>query len=262
MPDMQEEPKTSRKSPPSSETPFTSYDQQLVEETVEETEAALQDQTDTGRLEAFSDGVFAIAITLLVLNLKVPDPGALKGSLLNFLASQWPTYLSYIISFSFILIMWANHHYLFRYIKRTDQNFLLINGLLLLFVTIVPFPTSLLATYLDRPGGTLLVQSTDQHVAAAVYAATYFILALCFQLVWRYATKNRRLLDPTLPPHFGEEVWRRFRLGPLPYLLALVMAFINVPISLAINIALAAVFAWPKRPRKHESPTSASGMAG
>jgi len=101
---------------------------------------------ETGRVEAFSDGVFAIAVTLLVLDLKVPKPGDLGGeSLLSALARQWPAFLAYLTSFATILVMWVNHHKMFNHIRRTDDRFLFLNGLLLLFVTFVPFPTALVA---------------------------------------------------------------------------------------------------------------------
>src|ERR1044071_3471000 len=98
---------------------------------------------ETGRIEAFSDGVFAIAITLLVLDLKVPMERHGDRELLTALAQQWPTYLAYVTSFSTILIMWINHHRVFSLIGRADDRLLFYNGLLLLGVSIVPFPTSL-----------------------------------------------------------------------------------------------------------------------
>src|SRR5262245_58066326 len=100
---------------------------------------------ETARIEAFSDGVFAIAITLLVLDMKVPGSKDLPADvrLISVLGRQWPTYLAYVTSFLTILIMWVNHHRLFQHIKRTDNPFLMLNGLLLMGVTIVPFPTGL-----------------------------------------------------------------------------------------------------------------------
>ena len=244
---MQEEPKSSDIWPSASETPFASHDEQLIEEVVHETEAAQANQTDTGRLEAFSDGVFAIAITLLVLNLKVPDPNTLKGGLLAELGKQWATYLSYLISFSFILIMWANHHNLFRYIRRTDHNLLLINGFLLLFITVLPFPTSLLATYLGKG-----VTTADERTAGVIYAATYVLIATCFNLIWWYSSKGRRLMDRSLSTSAIQEMNRRYAFGPFTYLIAFLVAFISVPAMLAINVALALFWAWPRKaPSKH-----------
>src|SRR5690349_4976311 len=109
-------------------------------------------EKETGRLESFSDGVFAVAITLLVIDLKVPqvDVNAASPSLelARALLKQWPSYLTFVTSFATILIMWVNHHNLFKLIQRTDTHFLFINGLLLLLVTSVPFPTALVSQYL------------------------------------------------------------------------------------------------------------------
>src|SRR5262245_38296079 len=118
---------------------------------------------DKARLEAFSDGVFSIAITLLALDLKVPrdqDP-ANETALGAALLAQWPAYLAFVTSFFTILVMWVHHHNLFRLLRRTDSSFLFANGLLLALVTAVPFPTSLIAEYLTTPSA---------RVAAAVYA--------------------------------------------------------------------------------------------
>src|SRR5258708_8358745 len=107
------------------------------------------EEKETGRIEAFSDGVFSIAITLLVLDMKVPQPADVEqGSLLAELLKQWPVYLAFLASFFFILILWINHHPLFTAIRRSDNNLMLLNGLLLLGVILVPFPTSLVSEYL------------------------------------------------------------------------------------------------------------------
>ena len=111
----------------------------------------ISEQKETGRVEAFSDGVFAIAITLLVLDLKLPHiDGAtnLSGELLR----QWPTFVAFLNSFVTILIIWMNHHNLFNNIQRTDNTFMLLNGGLLLCVTFLPFPTSLVADYFGHAG--------------------------------------------------------------------------------------------------------------
>src|SRR5690242_14008465 len=113
---------------------------------------------ETGRLEAFSDGVFAIATTLLVLDLKVPGSGE---PLAETLLAEWPVFVAYVISFSFILIMWINHHWMFQHIVRIDSTFMLLNGLLLLGITVVPFPTNLVAQY---------VLTADQRLATAIYS--------------------------------------------------------------------------------------------
>src|SRR5215831_1579384 len=134
-----------------------------------------EEAKETARVEAFSDGVFAIAITLLVLDMKVPSAKDLPADarLVSALGRQWPTYLAYVTSFLTILIMWINHHRLFQNIKRTDQIFLMLNGLLLMGVTIVPFPTGLVAEYIrHREAGT----------AAAVYSGCFVVIAIFFNV--------------------------------------------------------------------------------
>ncbi len=111
-------------------------------------------EKETARVEAFSDGVFAIAITLLVLEFKVPHlpQEASSGELFHALLKLWPSTVAFLGSFAAILIMWINHHGLFRLIHKTDSRFLFANGFMLLMVTFVPFPTAVLAEYLGRPG--------------------------------------------------------------------------------------------------------------
>jgi len=114
--------------------------------------------SDTARVEAFSDGVFAIAITLLVLEIRVPpvDTTAHGHTLLLALGRLWPSYLGYALSFVTIGIMWANHHSIFRYIRRADRYFVLINVMFLMCISFLPFPTALLAEYLPEPDGRTL----------------------------------------------------------------------------------------------------------
>ena len=105
---------------------------------------------DTNRIEAFSDGVFAIAITLLVLNIQVPQSAELKGSLLTELGRHWASYLAFFIGFFSILVCWINHHHICNHILRCDNNMQILNSLVLLVVVVVPFSTSLLAEYINQ----------------------------------------------------------------------------------------------------------------
>lgn len=144
------------------------------------------DETGTGRLEAFSDGVFAIAATLLVLEISVtrsPIPGALGHQLLHL----WPAYLAYATSFLTIGIIWINHHHVMETIARVDRTFLFINLLLLLVVAFIPFPTKLVAEYLDGA-------SADERTAVYAYGATLFLMAVVFNVLWAYARSGRRLI--------------------------------------------------------------------
>ena len=146
---------------------------------------------DTARIEAFSDGVFAIAITLLVLDLKVPRELHEGQTLTSALAHQWPAYVAFVTSFLTILVMWINHHRMFTLIGRADDRLLIFNGLLLLGITVVPFPTSLVAEYLGHDG---------QRTAALVYNGTFIAIAICFNLLWHCAASNSRLLDNDASP--------------------------------------------------------------
>lgn len=197
-----------------------------------------QDEKETGRLEAFSDGVFAIAMTLLVLDIKTPRAADLIGrsTLGDALLRQWPTYVAYALSFVTVLIMWTNHHKLFRLIRRTNHAFLMINGMLLMFITLVPFPTALLAEHITQPGAA---------TAAAVYAGTFVLIAVLFNVLWRYASHRGRLLARGHDREAVASITRQYRFGPLLYVAAFLLAFVNVPASVGLCALLAVFFAIP-----------------
>ena len=196
-------------------------------------------EKETGRVEAFSDGVFAIAITLLVLNLKVPSAGDLPAGtgLLTALLEQWPSYVAYVVSFLTILIMWINHHTLFKLITRTDHVFLMINGLLLLTISVLPFPTALAAEYIER---------SDQGVAAQVYCGLCVLIAVAYNLLWFYAARDHRLLSRHVDAQAAQDITRAYRFGPLLYLFAFVLSFLNAVAGLAVCGLLAVYFALPR----------------
>jgi uncharacterized membrane protein len=191
--------------------------------------------TETARIEAFSDGVFAIAITLLILDIKIPAPGS--GAVTHELLQEWPSYVSYLLSFAFIGIMWMNHHRLFTLIKRSDHFLMILNLLLLLGVTTVPFPTAVLGVDLGHPG---------QRAAMIFFNATYLYLAMIFNLLWRYASSKRRhLLAPDADREAVENVTKQYTFGPALYLLCVILAWFSVGVSLVLNVALAFFFALP-----------------
>ena len=191
---------------------------------------------ETARVEAFSDGVFAIAITLLILDLKVPS--GIQGHLGSALTRQWPSYAAFLISFWFIGIMWVNHHRLFNHIQRSDNRLLFLNLLLLLGVTVVPFPTALLAAHFHSP---------DRTVAAAVFNGTYVVLAIFFNLLWHHAVRYGLLDSATLES--ADAISRQYAVGPISYLLCFGLTWISVPASLILNIGLAVFFSLP--PKNH-----------
>jgi uncharacterized membrane protein len=204
--------------------------------------------SETTRLEAFSDGVFAVAITLLALNLAVPRVSELRPGqgLLGALLDQWPIYLAYSLSFLSILIMWINHHQLFRLIKRTDHVFLLLNGSLLMVVTAIPFGTNLLSTYLEQ---------ADKRVAIVIYSGLSLAMAITFNTMWRYASRGGRLLDAAADAGEVEAKTRQFRYGPALYVVAFLLAFAVPDLGLAMCILLAVFYAIPsgvtlRRPAK------------
>jgi uncharacterized membrane protein len=199
-----------------------------------------EEANETARLETFSDGVFAIAITLLVLEIHVPDAAEIAehGGLAQALIDLYPSYLAYVTSFVTILIMWINHHLIFRAISRIDHFLFMFNGLLLLGITFVPFPTTVLAGHLD---------GDDSDVAAAFFAGTFALIALCFNLLWRYAAIGNRLLRRDINPAFVTAINFRYAFGIPIYSFAALIAFVSPEVSFGICVLLAILYFVPTR---------------
>ncbi|HEV7839709.1 MAG TPA: TMEM175 family protein [Gemmatimonadaceae bacterium] len=188
---------------------------------------------ETARIEAFSDGVFAIAITLLILEIQVP-PQTPHGSLRAALANLWPSYLAFLASFMTIGVMWLNHHRLFTLINKKDDGLIAFNLLLLLGVTWLPFPTALLAEH-------LLGAHADQQVAGVVYAGSFFALAIVFNVMWRYAVRVRIVDDDVNVA----AITRQYSLGPILYGLLVGVALIDAEWCLVLSALIALYFALP-----------------
>ena len=208
-------------------------------------------EDDTGRIEAFSDAVFAIAITLLIIEIGVPhlDEEPPATTLPQALVGLWPSFLAYVISFLQIGVIWANHHNRFRFIARSDHVLLFLNILFLMCVAFIPFPTALLAEYLEGTAG-------ERETAGVIYAGTLAVTAVFFTLLWLYAADNYRLVDRSLDPYLLRAMTRRYLAGTLAYLFAFVLSLINVTASLALIVALALLFVLPEpgdRARKEAS---------
>jgi Predicted integral membrane protein len=183
-----------------------------------------------GRLEAFSDGVFAVAITLLVLEINVPG----GENLWHQLKEEWPSFASFFVSFWVIGIIWVNHHGVIDHLKRADRGVLYLNLLVLMSVVLIPFATALMAEHLKS--------GADEHVAAAVYAGTFVLMAVAFGVLWEYITRHREKLGVELS---DEEVRRRslaFQIGNPFYAIAVIVAFISPAAVLAIIGALAVYY--------------------
>lgn len=200
--------------------------------------ATAQRRNDTGRLEAFSDGVIAIAITLLVLNLHAPvlTGHVSAGELWRALRSQWPAYDAFVISFAVIGIMWTNHHNLFRIISRSDHNLILFNLALLFCIAVIPFPTALLSEFLGRSG---------EATATQVYTGWFFITAAVFNRLWWYAATRADLLDPAVDRQAVAGVTRRYNLGLIGYAAGFALSFVNTAASLALMVLLGLLFVLP-----------------
>lgn len=192
---------------------------------------------DTTRLEAFSDGVIAIAITLLVLEVRVPHVNEESGgSLWSALGDLWPSYVGYALSFLIIGIMWANHHAIFKHVARTNHYLTLLNLLLLFMIGFIPFPTALLAEYLTHEG---------ERTATIVYAGWMLASAVVYYLLWRYV-RHAGLIDPETDQAAVATITRRFNLGPPGYLVAFIATVIWPPAGLAILALLGLLYVLPE----------------
>jgi uncharacterized membrane protein len=191
----------------------------------------------TNRLEAFSDGVFAIAITLLVLELGVPEGAG--EHLAHELARQWPSYLAYLVSFLVIGIIWMNHHAVLDHLQEVDRPLMALNLFLLLWTSLIPWPTRLVAEYM-RDGG------DPERVAALIYAGTMTMMGVAFGALWSYATRHRELLSVDLSEAEIKRRTRRFTIGTPIYALSIVVALFSAPACLAVLAALAVYYAVPQ----------------
>lgn len=190
---------------------------------------------DTARLEAFSDGVFAIAMTLLVLELKVPQvPPGLAGPytsamLENALRQEWPAYYSLVTSFLTVLIMWMHHHTVFKLVRHTNARLLLINGLLLLGVTIVPFSTAVVAAYLYTPAA---------KGACAAYSGTFLWISVVYFLLAFVAIQPRMLISQTHAAAALTRIRNSYRWGPPLYAFATFASFYRAWLCMGICTAM------------------------
>ncbi|HSS60457.1 MAG TPA: TMEM175 family protein [Candidatus Limnocylindrales bacterium] len=181
------------------------------------------------RVEAFSDGIFAFAATLLILNLAVVETRPLGPELLRI----WTSYVAYAISFITIGIIWANHHTVMHQIGHVDRFFLIANVVFLMFIAFIPFPTRLLALNIEGDGA---------KAAALAYGVTLTGTALLFNVLWRYAASGRRLLRDDAEQRVVDGISRSYVLGPLSYAAATLIALWNPIVSAGLYAALAVFY--------------------
>jgi uncharacterized membrane protein len=191
-----------------------------------------------GRMEAFSDGVFSIIITLLVLDLRVPRLVALHGGSLGAaLLDQWPAYVAFVLSFLQVGVVWANHHTMFHYIHRTDHKLLVYNLLLLLAVAVLPFTTAVLSEYIRG-------DEAQARLAAQIYSGALMLVGVTINLIWQHAL-NARLVHPRADPHRLYALRRHWLLVPVLYAAAFALAFVDVSVSVAMYVVLLFYYALP-----------------
>jgi len=181
------------------------------------------------RLEAFSDGIFAFAATLLILNLAVDQTRPLGPQLLDL----WPSYAAYVVSFISIGIIGANHHQLMHQIAHVDRFFLIATVVFLMFIAFIPFPTRLLA---------LDIRTPDAEAAALAYGITLTGTAVMFNVVWRYASWGRRLLRHDVDQRVVDGISRSYALGPAAYAIATLVALVSPPASAALYATIAVFY--------------------
>ena len=184
-----------------------------------------------GRLEAFSDGVFAIALTLLILEIRPPplEAGADTGQFFAAMLGLWPSFLAFALSFFVVLVMWVNHHELFGLARGVDHPVLFANGFLLLMVTFVPFPTALLARFLGTGAG---------RAAAAFYCGTFFVTALAYNLLFVAIAHKRRLVRADVGDAELAGVRRAYYLGVLVYAASVGLALWSAAVGLGLCVSL------------------------
>jgi uncharacterized membrane protein len=187
---------------------------------------------ETGRVEAFSDGVFAIAITLLILSVGIEQ--APHGDLGTYLVDLWPAYVAYAVSFLTIGIMWVNHHLLFDNFARVDRPMLLFNILLLMLIAFVPFPTHVVAEFARS-------EVDRRNNAALLYGLTMTITAILFFVLWMYG--SRRLLRADADPRVVSGITRSYLPGAPLYATATLLAFVSSIVSLIMFAAIALFYA-------------------
>ncbi|HUM46444.1 MAG TPA: TMEM175 family protein [Chitinophagales bacterium] len=199
-----------------------------------ESEKDSHNTKETSRIEAFSDGVFAIAITLLVLELiQILYPPSEEG-LLKTCLHHWQSFLAFLIGFVTIMVCWINHHVAFEYIKKVDSNLIWINGFLLFVVTLTPFPTAILAEYLDKEGAT----------AVAFFGFNYFLISIAADGICSYAY-HHHLVDAEHREYYYSYK-KIYRYAVFYTLIAFLLCFVSVVVPIFLYALLFVAFAAPK----------------
>ena len=186
-------------------------------------------ESENTRLEAFSDGIFAIAITLLILDVKVPEAASARD-LIRALLASWPAYLGYLLSFLIIGIMWSNHHLIFKHIRRSDHTLLMVNVLLLMTVAFLPYPTAVLAHNVENPA--------TRAAATVFYSGAMFLTSIPFTWLWLHAV-SAKLIEGPAAEH--ARITRSFRVGWLSWLVTTGIA-VFAPVASLILMGVSSLY--------------------
>lgn len=192
----------------------------------------------TTRLEAFSDGVFAIAITLLIIEIKVPTHEALKEeTLMQYIIHNWPKYFAYVFAFINIGIYWVNHHYFFKFFKGTDHVFNLLNVFFLMTIAFVPYPAGILGEYVMEP----------EHRKSAISFFTFsmWLPAFAWLLMWLYASYKKRLTDSRLSETFTKKLTWLYFLSNAFYIFSFLISLVNPVAGIAVSMGLTLLYLLP-----------------
>jgi uncharacterized membrane protein len=203
---------------------------------------------EKGRVEAFSDGVFAIAITLLVLEIHVPSakPGE---SLWTALGHEWPSYFAYVVGFLGVGVTWLNHHTTFSAIARVNRTLLLLNLLLLMSIAAIPWPVELVATYLNR--------GAQASVAVAVLGLVMTSMSISYTAFWQYVTRHPALLRDDIDAEAVRGSRVRFAAGLVVYPALTLLSFVSAPITLALHGVLALYYGFDQTRARAAAPSEA-----
>ncbi|MEO5951916.1 MAG: TMEM175 family protein [Chloroflexia bacterium] len=201
----------------------------------------MADERGTNRLEAFSDGVFAIAVTLLVLDIKVPEVEGQAGSLVltDALLMQWPAYASYALSFITIGILWANHHRVYANIVRTNHSYLIMNVVYLMLVGVFPFPTAMLSKYIE--------DVDKQAVVTQIYTGLSLLISIVHMVSWTYASRSGHLLREGTDPKWARGIDVRNRVGLSLFGLCFLLSFVSIYASLGLFCLMVLFYLLPGR---------------
>lgn len=195
-------------------------------------------EMSTTRLEALSDGIFAIAITLLIIEVQVPHERGENWHLAQALGALWPSYFAFVLSFTMIGIYWANHHYIFRIYKRTNHAFILLNLFFLGCISFLPFPTAVL--------GEFITNEHERGAAVTFYAFVSWLCAIGWYSKWFYASRFG-LIDTRLTSSYVQYMDRQYLASVTMYGVAFACSFIATNVALVISVGLTLLYLMPSR---------------